>query len=159
MMAFLYTCWSSSSGLASITHCTCDMRIWLISHTHVKQDFFHAFCPFLGPEYGQYFYNYRYKTKTVACVSPYLLHNNSFPLIGDPLLYRYTLLASFVPNCVTILVTTSVVTMWLIVVHAHRAKGYIHCCFSYCKCYTYDCEVHIQTDCKCMFNISARTYT
>ena len=49
-------------------------------HTHTQNRIFLMhFCPFLGPEYGQYFYNYRYKNQNVACVSPYLLHNNSSP--------------------------------------------------------------------------------
>ena len=73
-------------------------------HTHTQNRIFLMhFCPFLGSEYGQYFYNCRYKTKLLHVLVHICCITTHLPLIGDPLLYRYMLLVSCVPNCVTIL--------------------------------------------------------
>jgi len=48
------------TGLSSLTHCACDTRNWVLSHTHTQTRItLTHFCSCLEPGYGQQVYKYQ----------------------------------------------------------------------------------------------------
>ena len=92
-----------TSGLSSLTHCTCDTRNWLLSHAHTQTRItLTHFCSCLEPGYGQQFYKYQRPSNQIPCVlGHYLLYNGSSTTrCGPTSVTVQALLIPLAPKCV-----------------------------------------------------------